>query len=121
MNDYGPDRPPPDADMVSRADEPLRRPEADATDRADTQGPCGPCRLQALGRPVYSSALGRLFEGDCLVLLPRLPSDTFDTIFADPPFNLNKLYGAKTNDNRSEREYLRWCRRWLSECIRLLK
>jgi site-specific DNA-methyltransferase (adenine-specific) len=69
----------------------------------------------------YKTDLGALFDGDCLDVLPALRGEIVDTIFADPPFNLNKRYGEKTQDNRPETEYLEWCYRWIDECIRLLK
>jgi site-specific DNA-methyltransferase (adenine-specific) len=50
-----------------------------------------------------------------------LDSDSVDMIFADPPFNLNKLYPSSINDNLKTERYLEWCETWLSECIRLLK
>jgi site-specific DNA-methyltransferase (adenine-specific) len=65
--------------------------------------------------------LGLLYEGDCLELLPTLKSRSVDTVFADPPFNLGKDYGARCADYRSEDEYLTWCKRWLAECDRVLK
>ncbi len=42
-------------------------------------------------------------------------------VFADPPFNLNKVYGKNSNDNRSGLEYISWCHQWIDECIRVLK
>lgn len=71
--------------------------------------------------PCYSTALGDLYEGDCLDVLPRLADESVDTVFADPPFNLGKEYGARTDDARADEEYLAWCRRWLEECVRVLR
>lgn len=65
--------------------------------------------------------LGRLFQGDCIKLMRTLPSDSIDMIFADPPFNLNKLYPSSINDNLKSERYLEWCETWVAECIRLLK
>jgi len=70
---------------------------------------------------VYSTRLGILFEGDCVQLLSYIRSETIDTIFADPPFNLSKVYGSRVNDNRSDEEYIAWCKEWLNHCIRVLK
>ncbi len=69
----------------------------------------------------YKTKLGALFDGDCLDVLPLLRDEIVDTVFADPPFNLNKEYGAKTLDNRPENEYIEWCHKWIDECVRLLK
>jgi len=70
---------------------------------------------------VFSTPLGVLYDVDCLQLLPRVNTDSIDTVFADPPFNLSKKYGAQVNDNRSNEEYLFWCRQWLDHCCRILK
>lgn len=77
-----------------------------------------------LGRslaPYYVSKAGALFEGDCLHVLPALKSEIVDTVFADPPFNLGKVYGRRTDDSRAEQEYVQWCRQWLTECVRVLR
>ena len=71
--------------------------------------------------PRYITDLGALFSDDCLNVLPLIRNETVDTIFADPPFNLNKEYGSKSNDSRSDEEYLTWCYQWIDECIRILK
>jgi DNA modification methylase len=43
-----------------------------------------------------------LHEGDCLEIMQTLQSESVDMIFADPPFNVGKKYGGKSNtDNRS--------------------
>ena len=71
--------------------------------------------------PTYRTNLGMLFEGDCLDVLPKIRNATIDTVFADPPFNLGKKYGGKVNDNLPESEYVGWCKRWLEQCVRVLK
>jgi site-specific DNA-methyltransferase (adenine-specific) len=72
-------------------------------------------------RVTLETGLGRLYQGDCIELMRSLDSDSVDMIFADPPFNLNKLYPSSINDNLKTERYLEWCETWLSECIRLLK
>ena len=71
--------------------------------------------------PVLSTQRGILFEGDCLKILPFIEDETVDTVFADPPFNLNKQYGEKVNDDLPELEYINWSKQWITECIRVLK
>ncbi|MBW2153856.1 MAG: site-specific DNA-methyltransferase, partial [Deltaproteobacteria bacterium] len=66
--------------------------------------------------PVYSTQKGALFEGDCLDILPHIESETIDTVFADPPFNLKKSYGENVNDNLTPEQYLLWCRQWIHQC-----
>jgi site-specific DNA-methyltransferase (adenine-specific) len=72
-------------------------------------------------RVALETHLGRLYEGDCMDLMPTLDSDSVDMIFADPPFNLKKLYPSSIDDNLKTERYLEWCESWLTECIRLLK
>ena len=69
----------------------------------------------------FKTNFGKLYHGDCLDLLSTLENESFDLIFADPPFNLNKLYPSNINDNLKKSEYLEWCEKWLDECIRTLK
>lgn len=71
--------------------------------------------------PFFQSAHGALFDGDCLTVLPWIKSEVADTVFADPPFNLDKKYGAKSKDNLPEQKYVEWCKAWLDECIRVLR
>jgi DNA methylase len=71
-------------------------------------------------KPYYAADTGLLFEGDCLNYLPKFTGDLVDTVFADPPFNLGKTYGNRTNDSRADDEYVEWCQSWLQECVRVL-
>lgn len=70
--------------------------------------------------PAHTTRWGQLFQGDCLDLLRSLPDDSVDMIFADPPFNLGKKYGAGINDRLRADEYLRWSKGWLAESVRVL-
>lgn len=72
-------------------------------------------------KPVHKTPLGQLYEGDCLDLMAQLPDEEFDLIFADPPFNLKKMYPSGMDDDLKEQRYIEWCEEWLEECIRLLK
>ena len=72
-------------------------------------------------KPYFGTELGILFDGDCMDILPNIKSDSIDTVFADPPFNLGKKYGHKVNDSLSDQEYLDWCKLWIYECVRILK
>ncbi len=71
-------------------------------------------------RVVYETDLGTLWQGDCLAWLRSLPSESVDCVFADPPFNLKKIYGAGVRDDMAEAEYLAWSCEWLDECVRVL-
>ena len=71
--------------------------------------------------PVFHTSLGRLYQGDCLDLLPTVQDDSVDLIFADPPFNLKKLYPSGMDDNLKCEQYMAWCEQWARECVRILK
>jgi modification methylase len=81
-----------------------------------------------------SLPLDQVLQGDCLELLPSLPQQSIDLIFADPPYNLQlqqTLY--RPNQSRvdavdeewdhfaSFQEYDAFTRAWLGACRRLLK
>ncbi len=75
--------------------------------------------------PAFTTDLGALHQGDCLDLLRTMKDESVDLVFADPPFNLSKDYGAtpngkKINDKMSDDEYLAWCLAWMTECERVL-
>lgn len=71
--------------------------------------------------PYCTTGLGALFSGDCLEVLPLVRAETVETVFADPPFNLRKAYGDSTRDDLSDADYMAWCEKWLSECVRVIK
>jgi site-specific DNA-methyltransferase (adenine-specific) len=71
--------------------------------------------------PVFVTPGGALFNEDCLTLLRATKSESIDTVFADPPFNIGKKYGSRVNDNLLESEYVEWGHEWIRECVRTLK
>ncbi|ARW08992.1 DNA-methyltransferase [Bacillus atrophaeus] len=71
--------------------------------------------------PIFKTDFGELYQDDCLSLMQNLPKNSVDLIFADPPFNLNKKYESKINDQLSKTEYLKWTEKWVLSCIELLK
>lgn len=71
--------------------------------------------------PVFQTDLGVIYQADCIELMKTLPEGSVDLVFADPPFNLNKLYPSKINDGLKAEKYLSWTRQWIEECIRILK
>jgi modification methylase len=79
-------------------------------------------------------SLNTILPGDCTEVLPTLPENSVDLIFADPPYNLqlqNDLYRPNrtkvdaVNDGwdqfASFAEYDQFTRNWLSACRRVLK
>lgn len=71
-------------------------------------------------RAIPGALLNQMHRGKCLDILRRIPSQTIDLAFADPPFNLTKAYNGYA-DEREWRDYLGWCKRWLLEYVRVLK
>ncbi|RMG26831.1 MAG: site-specific DNA-methyltransferase [Methanobacteriota archaeon] len=62
----------------------------------------------------------RLILGDCLDELRKLPDNSIDFAFADPPYNLRKKYNSYSDD-LSITEYFNWCDEWISELARVLR
>ena len=71
--------------------------------------------------PFYASSLGALFGDDCMAVLPFIKDGVADTVFADPPFNLGKQYGTRSNDALSDEAYVAWCKGWIRDSCRTLK
>ncbi|RYE37650.1 MAG: site-specific DNA-methyltransferase, partial [Sphingobacteriales bacterium] len=62
----------------------------------------------------------QLIQGDCLENLKKIPSNSIDFCFADPPYNVKKKYN-NWDDGIDIKEYFEWCDKWLSELARVLK
>lgn len=57
---------------------------------------------------------------DALLGLKKLETESVDVIIVDPPYNINKDFGA-TKYSYSLEEYIKWCLQWYNECYRVLK
>lgn len=62
----------------------------------------------------------RLILGDCTKELKSIESNSVDLIVADPPYNVGKDYGNKS-DKQEFDDYLEFSKEWLKECHRILK
>lgn len=62
----------------------------------------------------------QVLAGDCLEIMKKIPDNTYDMTFADPPFNLKKRYG-NYKDNKEIQEYVEWSKLWMSEMVRVTK
>lgn len=62
--------------------------------------------------------INQIIEDDCLEVMAEIPDNSVDMTFADPPFNLNKKYNHY-DDSKEKGEYLDWCKKWLSEMVRI--
>jgi len=61
-----------------------------------------------------------LYTGDCIKQLKKIPSNSIDFAFADPPYNLKKKYDGYSDDLLIT-EYFNWCDSWISELARVLR
>lgn len=64
--------------------------------------------------------LNKITVGDCLDLLKKIPDESVDMTFADPPFNLKKNY-KNYHDALEVEKYLEWCDEWITEMVRITK
>ncbi|WP_346033822.1 site-specific DNA-methyltransferase [Erythrobacter westpacificensis] len=78
--------------------------------------------------------LGQILDGDCVAAMRRLPDNSVDLVFADPPYNLqlggdlNRPDGSHVDAVTDEWDrfdsfgaYDAFTRAWLAECRRVLK
>ena len=83
---------------------------------------------------INSKLTNKIINGDSLGELKKIPSESFDLIFADPPYNLQIGEKLKRPDNskvssvndkwdhfESFEHYDNFCKIWLTECKRILK
>ena len=81
--------------------------------------------------PYFQKDRFTLYHGNSLEILPQLPADSFDMIYADPPYRLSN--GGFTSESgrlvsvnkggwdKSEgvEEDFKFHKKWISECRRL--
>lgn len=60
-----------------------------------------------------------IIEGDCVAGMRAMAAGSVQLVIADPPYNLNKDFGAWKEQNERER-WLPWSREWIDECYRVL-
>ena len=66
------------------------------------------------------SVTNTVVAGDCIQVMNKLPAESAQLVFADPPFNLDKKYGVY-RDNLPFDQYMEWTREWLEAATRILK
>lgn len=62
----------------------------------------------------------KILNGDAIELFKKIPDNSIDVTFADPPFNLKKKYNGY-KDSLEFEEYLKWCEIWIQEMVRVTK
>lgn len=69
---------------------------------------------------MHKNYLDKVSIGDCLTILADIEDNVVDVCFADPPFNLEKKY-TTYKDQKPDKEYLAWCKKWIQELVRVTK
>ena len=81
----------------------------------------------------YSNESTRLYNGNCLEIMQKMPAETFDMVFADPPYFLSsgsftcqngQMVSVKKGDwdiGKTAEENFKFHYEWLKECKRVLK
>jgi len=65
--------------------------------------------------------INKTILGDALEIIDYLPNHFVDLLFVDPPYNMNKVFGAKSFKEMDSGEYEVWVRSWLSKLVDKLK
>lgn len=65
--------------------------------------------------------LNKIYLQDCVTFMQELESESVDLIIADPPYNLRKDFGNKSDHWENVQEWLNWSKQWIDEGIRILK
>ena len=71
--------------------------------------------------PIIKSSTDAILCGDAFQVLPQLPEKSFDLLFADPPYNLTKDFGAENFKHTSNSAYEEWLDSWLQLALPLLR
>jgi len=61
-----------------------------------------------------------LHQQNCIEGMSRLGDESVDLVVTSPPYNLGISYG-KYFDRQDRQSYLRWCREWTAQILRVLK
>lgn len=62
----------------------------------------------------------KVYLGDCIKIMEKMPNSSVDLVFADPPFNIDLKYD-NYKDKLTYNEYYNWSKKWILETFRLLK
>jgi len=66
----------------------------------------------------YEHTNGKLWLGDSLKWLKKIPANSIDLVFADPPYNIKK---AEWDNFETQSKYVEWSLLWIEEAARILK
>lgn len=69
----------------------------------------------------FSNDKGKIILGDAIEVIEKIPNETIDLIFADPPYNIGKNFAGRKDKWKTDKDYLDWCYQWIDLCIDKLK
>ena len=85
---------------------------------------------------IYSNSkqktYAKIYNDDCFKIFPKIPSESVDLVFADPPYNMSKKRGLGWKYSKhitmqegwdifSKDDYFQFNQKWIKECLRILK
>ena len=70
--------------------------------------------------PLQELEINKIHNEDCIIGMKKIKSESVDIIICDPPYNIGKDFGNDSDKQKMD-EYLLWCDKWISECLRILK
>lgn len=65
--------------------------------------------------------LNNIYLEDCISFMHKMEAESVDLIIADPPYNLKKNFGNKSDHWEDVESWLDWSKKWIDECIYILK
>src|SRR5471030_1800387 len=79
-------------------------------------------RFAAMEMEIFGNNKHKIIHGDALEALRTEVADgSVDLIFADPPYNIGKIFNGHLEKWATEDDYLNWCYEWLELCVKKLK
>jgi len=64
--------------------------------------------------------LNHIYNGDSINVMELMPSNYFDAVVTDPPYNLGKKYKSGIDDAKRAQDYYEWSFKWIDEAVRVL-
>jgi site-specific DNA-methyltransferase (adenine-specific) len=65
--------------------------------------------------------LNKIYLQDCVSFMQEMDNESVDLIIADPPYNLKKDFGNKSDTWDNVQDWLSWSKQWIDESVRILK
>lgn len=64
--------------------------------------------------------INKIHNEDCIIGMKKIADESVDVIICDAPYNIGKDFG-NNSDKQTMDDYLLWCDKWITECLRILK